>query len=66
MFGATIWTLLAQRSTQQVNYKMVTVACLLFLLSTAVRVWMPMLSDRDYVDLLPSTWLLILLGLWRD
>ncbi|KAI9573139.1 hypothetical protein HD554DRAFT_2035559 [Boletus coccyginus] len=40
MFGGTIWTLLSQRSTRQVNRKMFTVACLLLLISTVI-------SDRD-------------------
>ena len=38
MFGGTIWTLLSQRSTHPVNRKMFTVALLLLLFSTAVRV----------------------------
>ena len=38
MFGATIWTLLSQRSTHLANYKVFVVACVLLLFSTAVRV----------------------------
>ncbi|KAI9573757.1 hypothetical protein HD554DRAFT_548895 [Boletus coccyginus] len=53
MFGGTIWTLLSQRSTRQVNRKMVTVACLLLLISTAhlvthiIRVMYGLIFYRD-------------------
>lgn len=38
MFGGTIWVLLSHRSICHVNYKIIAVACLLLLFSTAVRV----------------------------
>ncbi|KAH0828756.1 hypothetical protein J3R83DRAFT_3180 [Lanmaoa asiatica] len=38
MFGGTIWVLWFQQSTHQVNRRMLTVACLLLLFSTAVSV----------------------------
>ncbi|KAN0082390.1 hypothetical protein V8E55_008185 [Tylopilus felleus] len=34
MFGATVWTLMFQRSSHRVNYKMLIVACFLLLIST--------------------------------
>ncbi|KAF8436521.1 hypothetical protein L210DRAFT_3548252 [Boletus edulis BED1] len=34
MCGGTIWVLLSQRSTRRVNFKMLTVACMLLLFST--------------------------------
>lgn len=38
MFGGTIWAVFSRRSTCCVNRRMLTVACLLLLISTAVRV----------------------------
>jgi hypothetical protein len=53
MFGGTIWTLLSQRSTHQVNHKMFTVACALLLCSTThiaihiIRVMCGLILYRD-------------------
>ncbi|KAI9573138.1 CHAT domain-containing protein [Boletus coccyginus] len=53
MFGGTIWTLLSQRSTRQVNRKMFAVAFLLLLTSTAhlvihiIRVMCGLILHRD-------------------
>ena len=49
MFGGTIWQLVARRSTQKVNRKMLTAACLLLLCSTVVRIpfqFLSMSNDR--------------------
>jgi len=53
MFGGTIWTLLYQRSTHPMNSKMLTVACLLLVMSTAhiivhiIRVMYGLILYRD-------------------
>jgi hypothetical protein len=44
MFIGTVWTFIYKRRTQGVNHAMAVVATLLFLLSTAVIVLLP-LSD---------------------
>ncbi|KAI9573137.1 hypothetical protein HD554DRAFT_1145974 [Boletus coccyginus] len=53
MFGGTMWTLLSQRSTRQVNRKMFVAACLLLLISTAhliihiIRIMYGLILYRD-------------------
>ncbi|KAI9573135.1 hypothetical protein HD554DRAFT_1145995 [Boletus coccyginus] len=53
MFGATIWTLLSQRSIYPVNRKMFTIACLLLLFSTThfiidiIRIMQGLILFRD-------------------
>ena len=46
MFGGTMWTLLSQRSIQQLNRKMFAVACALLVVSTAVRIFVFMDVDK--------------------
>lgn len=49
MFGGTIWVLLSRRSTHQVNRFMLTVACLLLMCSTVVRVsWFSCMTEIDF------------------
>jgi hypothetical protein len=53
MFGGTMWTLLSQRSIQQLNRKMFAVACALLVVSTAhlvvhiIRVMFGLILYRD-------------------